>query len=71
MKVSFSHPFSIALSQQKYRMQNSWYMKPWSGRYTSKQTSIDMIESNLDLESKRDSGNGSYVVTCNKPFSVE
>lgn len=42
MKVSFSHRFSIALSQQKYRMQNFWYMKPWSGRYTSKYTYRDI-----------------------------
>lgn len=42
MKVSFSHRFSIALSQQKYRMKNFWYMKPWSGRYTSKYTYRDI-----------------------------
>lgn len=39
MKVSFSHPFSITLSEQKDQMDlygNVWYMKPQSDRYTSK-----------------------------------
>jgi len=39
MKVSFSDPFCIPLSEQKYRMDwygNVWYIKPQSDRYTSK-----------------------------------
>lgn len=45
MKVSFSHPFSITLSEQKSRMQRyrniCWYMKPRSERYAYKYTYID------------------------------
>lgn len=39
MRVFFSHPFFIPLSEQKSRMQrngNIWYIKPRSDRYKSK-----------------------------------
>lgn len=48
------------ISDAAMQYRNVQYTKPQSDNYTSKQTQIEI---NLDLESKKDSENGSYLVT--------